>query len=663
MMRARAGDCRALATGRRVLEAPGGQSLFALAVSVLVLMAIAGCRDDANSRASTSERPNVLLITLDTTRADYLGCYGRTTARTPNLDRLAREGTRFAQCSTCTSLTAPSHASILTGQYPFVHGVRQNGRHRVAESTQTLAEVLKAQGYRTHAILAASVLNRHCGLDQGFDAYDDVPSVDGASNPFAERKAGDVSIAALAALRELGETPFFLWVHFYDPHYPYESSQKQAEPVARYEEEITRMDAGIGVIVDALDRAGIANRTLLVAVGDHGEGLGDHGESFHGYFAYETTLRVPLIVRGPRVSAGRVVESVVRTIDVAPTILAMLGAHSMSGVQGTSLAEAMQSNAPDLSLSAYAEALEGYYNFDLSPIRVLRTGSWKYALTPAPELYQLAEDPREERNRAADQADLAASLREQLRLFIAEAPPPPSADARAASLNAAERARLESLGYVHGEASADEGTTELDFFEPVGNDPKDFAQALDAYWQSFWLLHAHDFAGAEVLLRKVVDAMPASPRAHSDLAFVLQSQNRDDEAVREYETAMQADPDSTYALRMYTGLLVHTKRWDKAEERLRQLIAMDPTNSDAWYNMGVTLLALNRTEESREHLLQAAALAPSDPRPLNAIGVLHTQMGDLPRAAEWFRKALGVDPSHRKSQRDLERILRMMGQP
>jgi len=636
------------------------RSLFALAVPALVLMAIAGCRDDVDSRAPAGEKPNVLLITLDTTRADFLGCYGRATARTPNLDRLAREGTRFDQCSSCTSLTAPSHASILTGQYPFVHGVRQNGRHRVAESTQTLTKVLKAQGYRTHAIVAASVLNRHCGLDQGFDVYQDLPEAGTGTGPIAERRADAVCSDATQAIQQLAPGPFFLWVHFFDPHYPYESSRPDADSITRYEDEIARVDAAIGVILDCLRQSGVATRTLIVVVADHGEGLGEHGESFHGYFTYETTLRVPLLYHGVDVAPNHVVNALVRTIDIAPTILGLIDAPALREAQGVNLASLVRGGTTDPALAAYAESMEGHYNFNLSPLRALRIGVWKYVKAPRAELFHLAEDPHERNDQMSSQEDRAGAMREQLRNLIVEAPPPPSVQERTASLGAAERARLESLGYIQGAGPGNDLATELDTFAPGGPDPKDKAEAIEAYCQSVWALSWRDYPRAEQLLRKVVQGLPESARAHADLAYAMQRQDRIDEAILHYDEALRHEPTSTYVRKIYAGLFMQTKRWAEAEGQLKEVLTQDPTDSEAWHSMGVILAAQDRLDEAQIHLEQAVSLAPRDAQVRHALGVAYARAGEYAKAALEFRHVLEIDPGHARSREYLQRVQELM---
>ena len=397
-------------------------------VLALLLMvgawAIWGAFFRSSDRRTTlgAEALNVLLITLDTTRADHLGCYGRPISKTPNLDRMAREGTLFANCSTCSPLTLPSHSSIMTGTYPYVHGVRQNGTYRLTDGNVTLAEVLGEAGWRTGAAVASFVLNHRFGINQGFEVYRDVEAGGSVVPLAAERKGDQVCADAIEFLRSVGSSRFFLWVHFYDPHFPYVSIDQGHSPGA-YEDEIAFMDAQIGRLMDEIAALVLEEETLVVVVGDHGEGLAQHSEMFHGYFLYQTTLRVPLIFRCPgSVAAGHRIDAQVRTIDIAPTILDALARPPLEHAQGVSLVPLMAGEVEHPELAAYAEATDSLTQLTLSPLRSLSVGKWKYVLAPAPELYDLRADLQESENVIARHADVADRMREELRDLIAAAP-------------------------------------------------------------------------------------------------------------------------------------------------------------------------------------------------------------------------------------------------
>ena len=611
-------------------------------------------------------RLNVVLITLDTTRADYLGCYGQSGARTPTLDRLARDGVLFGHCTTSCSLTLPAHVSIMTGAYPFVHGARQNGTYRVAEANETLAEAFHAAGYATKATIAVSVLNRPYGLDQGFEEYHDVPPKSGADEGYVERPGDEVCTDALALLRKAAPGPFFLWVHFYDPHFPYISHGGDAtERTALYQGEIDFVDLQVGRLIDAVRDLGLEQQTLVIVVADHGEGLGQHGESYHSYFTHETTLHVPLICAWPgRIPAGRRVEAQVRTVDIAPTVLELAGVARLRQSQGVSLAPLLTGSATDLSLSAYAESLEAYFHFGLSPLRSLTAGGWKYVLAPAPELYHLAVDPGEQQDVISESPEIAAKLRAQLYSLVTEAPPPPPIEETIPAVGAADLIRLQSLGYTGGRsAESDPGTNEIALLDPRGEDPKDHVPVIDAYAQTVWTRDRGEFAQTEALLRQTIAAFPNAPHPRGDLAQILEIMERWDDALEECRQALALAPQDQVLQWRFAEVLLKAHRWTEAVDHLTAFLEQHPDDFEARYNLGVALASLRRFDEARGHLERALKENPRHPDALHALGLVCLETRQYREARDYFTKALEIDPSHAKARRDLERVQRIVGKP
>ncbi len=611
-------------------------------------------------------RLNVVLITLDTTRADYLGCYGRASAHTPHLDRLARDGVLFTRCTTSSSLTLPSHSSIMTGTYPFVHGVRQNATYRLADSNVTLAEVLKSAGYRTGAVLAASVLDRPYGLDQGFEEYRDVTTATGhRAEKIVERRGNQVCDDAQAMLRTWGSKPFFLWVHFFDPHYPYESSRGATDPSARYEDEIAFMDTQIGRLWDELTRLGLERHTLVVLVGDHGEGLGEHGESYHGYFTYETTVHVPLVFAGMGMQGvGRQVTAQVRTIDVAPTILDLAGVRPLEHAQGTSLRSLITGTTSDLALTAYAEALEGRFQFGLSALRSLSDGKRKFVLAPHQELYQVATDLGEQHNVITQIPEVAEEMHGKLYRTITDAPPPPPVEETVPTISAADLARLTTLGYAGGRATTQvTEQAEVDWFEPRGGDPKDYVTAIDAYAQSIWTKSRGDFVSAEAQLRQVIAALPNAIRPRSDLAEVLQLAGRLGDAAAEAGQALALAPEDLTVRWRYAEVLLRQRRWPEAIEQLRAFLDRQPDDFEAHYNLGIALASVREFDEARKHLERALARQPSHTAVLYALGRVASQQRRYQEAIDAFTKVLAIDPQHAEARAELARVRQALGRP
>lgn len=655
-----------------------------------------------------SDGLNVLLITLDTTRADHVSCYGPAPVRTPNLDRLAAQGARFAICRTCSPLTAPSHASIMTSTYPYVHGVRRNGTERLAEGNITLAETLRAAGLKAQATIASFVLNRLFGQAQGFDAYHDVAVHDTRDALHAERKGDEVCRDAQSMLRALARERFFLWVHFYDPHFPYESARGlDRASAAAYADEIAFMDQQVGHLLDTLDDLNLTRSTLVVIVGDHGEGLGAHGESQHGTFLYDTTLRVPLLMRCPgKIPAGRVVEAPVRTIDVAPTILDLVEVPRWEHAQGVSLVGMLRGEQAAAEVAAYAESLEAHANWELSILRSITMGEWKYILAPRAELYDLRADTGESRNLVLDQPQRAAGLRADLRQLLAEAPPLPDVDVDVV-LTPGEVALLESLGYVGSRRGPDvAAASELDRFEPQGGDPKDHVRVFELKAQSQFLIANRDYANAERLLREVQAAMPhvaetlvdlthvvleqgrlddaqglmnealslapADPnaaraalpnlsRVQSDIGRALQRAGRNDEAARAFERALAIDPDYPQTLRAYAEFLLYAARdFAGAARYLTRARDKLPDNVDVLHDLAIAQTALRQFDEAERYLTAALRLDPQAARLHQALGVLRLQQRRLPEAAQCFRKVLELDPESREAQQALQHVSQLM---
>ena len=354
-------------------------------------MLATGCGADSEPSATQVAPRNVVLITLDTVRADALGCYGQPLPTSPRIDRLAAEGVLFQQAVTSSPSTAPSHASILTGRQPYAHGVRSNVGYALPDESRTLAEALGAHGLRTHAEIAAPVLGRHTRLDRGFDRYRDLASFDVTLKTIElrdaegralrtqrqERPAEDITRRGLEFLREHREDAFFLWLHYFDPHASYEPPPRFAEMLANpYLAELRYVDEQVGRVVQEIARLGLKDQTLLVLTSDHGEGLGAHGEDTHSFFVYDSVMRVPLVLWGAKLPAGRRVGSLVRTVDIAPTVLDLLGAPPLPDIQGVSLRPLLAGDGDDLGLTAYGETAE------LAPL-------WAFA---RPRVERLAND-------------------------------------------------------------------------------------------------------------------------------------------------------------------------------------------------------------------------------------------------------------------------------
>jgi arylsulfatase A-like enzyme len=388
---------------------------------------------------------NLVVITLDTTRADHLGAYGFQSISTPNIDGLARDGVLFVQTSTAAPLTLPAHASLYTGRFPFGHGVRDNGDFALDPRHTTLAEVLKQHGYDTGAFVSSVVLASSRGLNQGFDSYrDDFASVPGG----LRRRADEVTDDALSWVTRVKSTRFFAWLHFYDAHAPYQPRSPHRESYAArpYDAAIAFMDEQVGRVLDFLRQGDLLDRTIVVVIADHGEGLGEHRETGHGIFVYDSVIRVPFIIRTPFAGLrARIVDDVTRSVDVMPTLLDLIGVTAPESIDGQSLIPLMTGKVRSLDLEAYSESLYPRLRFGWSDLRALRTGRFKVIAAPRPELYDLDRDPFEEHNVFDTEQALGERMIERLREM--ERAASESAPVRA-EIDAETAAKLASLGYV-----------------------------------------------------------------------------------------------------------------------------------------------------------------------------------------------------------------------
>ena len=570
-----------------------------------------------------AEGHNILLVTMDTTRVDALGCYGAANASTPHLDRLAQEGVRLTRCSTCSSLTLPSHASMLTGYYPFVHGLRNNGTRRLADSFDTLPEILKRAGYATGAEIASAVMNANYGLNQGFDTYQDVVT-DGRQDVYPQRRGDDICNAAIEQLRKLSQGKFFLWVHFYDPHDPYDPPGYVGPPGRpAYAAEITFMDTQIGRLIDELKRLGVDKKTLVALVSDHGEGLGDHGEGGHGYFVYETTVHVPFILWCPgTIPAGRTIDAVTRTVDVFPTLLELVGLSGPEDVHGVSLVSLLQGEIKDLAGTAYAESLTAHLRFGMAPLRSLSVDRYKYVWAPTPGLHDLLTDPDEMRNVIREYADIAHGAHSQLRTLVEQAPPAPSAQDAALGRDDSSLDAIRSMGYAGG-SGGEHIRSEIDIFEPVGADPRTHIEDINRDNEAILAMTREDYRTAETLLRQTLTAFPDSPKVIVDLAVSLAKMERLEESCDLLHRALELDPDAEKVRLAYAEYLLKAGRYDEALAQLDALLQNDPTDGLLWRNKGLAMFGKGNVEEATKLLEKAASLSPTDFRPIRGLALVH----------------------------------------
>ena len=567
--------------------------VFVVAFGFLSLSVwISGC--SRLDRSATRKARNLVLITIDTLRADHVGAYRYAHAQTPTLDALAKTGVRFDRAFAAAPITLPSHATILTGRYPPGHGARDNGM--AMSAVPTLATALKANGFKTAAFVAAFPLDHQFGLSRGFDVYSDRLGRDATGTPANERPASQVVDEAIAWLHSLASPPaqpappaFFLWLHVFEPHAPYGDPSDHRPVLDRYDQDIARADRELGRLLDAL---GSRTDTLVVAAGDHGEAFGEHGEYAHSIFVYDTTLRVPLIMNGPGLRAA-VVPDAVSLADVAPTAAHLLGA-TLADTNGIDVSAVFTGGALR-ARELYAESFAPLLEFGWAPLRALRSSTWKFIAAPRPELFDLEHDSAELVNVVAGHESVARTLEQHVN-HVSGA----SLSAGTGQLNPGAAARLRALGYVAG-GGANRGSTDRP-------DPKDRRELAARIAQ----VTSGELEGDALIaaLEGIVRDDPGNGQAHLRLGYA----------------------------RLQTGDCA------RAEPAFRAAVASQVPTADVYLGLA-TCLGRRRDLAGAEHALaEAQRLEPDNPVVIANVGILQASKGNLPAAIDALTQAITADP-------------------
>jgi len=606
-----------------------------------LLVFLGACRHAPEQARLEPRDANVLLITLDTTRADHLSCYHPGKAKTPHLDALAARGVRFAHATAQVPLTLPSHACIMTGAYPPVHGLRDMGGFVLNPSHPTIASLAHAAGSATAAFVGSRAVARLFGLSQGFDTYDDDmgPQTEEGKLPgvFAERRATVVTDRALDWLKQNGQRKFFLWAHYYDPHAPYDPPEPYKRQYAKspYDGEIAYMDEQVGRLLDGLDQMGLASRTLIIAMADHGESLGEHGEAAHGIFLYDATLHIPLMIAGPDVPQGKVIEDQVRSIDIHPTVMEFLHLAPSPEAQGVSLWPLLGQGTHVRSGYSYGETLYPRTYMGWSELRAMRTDGWKYILAPHPELYDLRRDPGELKNLIA-QHPVDADQFQKLVWKIAGTQGK-AENLTTVPLDEKTRRELESLGYVGGA-----GSREIQLGSDAA-DPKDRIPVLELTQRAEAFLEAGDNARAAQTMEQAVRLDPGNPRARIELGAAYERAGQLDQAVKAYEDGIKLHMLTETFYARLGKLYLRLHKLDKALDAMTQARQTDPTNLDNLRNLGTAELQVGRVDEA-ERAFKAIVLQDDHfSGAYNGLGLVAIQRGDADAARHDFEKAIELN--------------------
>jgi choline-sulfatase len=579
---------------------------------------------------------SIVLISVDTLRADHLGCYGYRKIRTPHLDSLAKGGTLFGQVESPVPMTLPAHVSLLSSTNPNVHGVRENGQ-QVPHRIVTLPAVLKAKGYRTAAFIGGYVLDARFGMNEGFEVYDSpfhIRPDAGEEPPEVKRPADAVLSTAAQWIKTKSERPFFAFIHLYDVHQPYSHGT--------YDGEISYVDEAIGRFEQSLSAGKILEDAIVILTSDHGESLGEHGEETHGYFIYQSTLWVPLLIHWPAGAskyAARVNEPA-SLIDVAPALLDFLGMPAPAQFQGHSLLRLFSPGSP-ASEPLYAESLYARDHMGCSPLRSIRIGGYKYIEAPKPELYDLETDPGETQNRYDRDRDVATRMRARLASFQQGDRQPAQGPA-----NPEVIARLRSLGYLSGGAP---GTNS-------GADPKDRLQSYLRYGRAIRFANTGHLPEAIQEFQGVLGENDRNTSARFYLAVCYYRSRRLDDAVKALNATLAISPDYPPAEELLGTISLVKEDFVRARQQFAHLATIDPANFGAHFNLGILAVREGRTEEALREL-QAAERADTSSGPAHAaLGSLYYARGDWSRAKDELGQALAINPNDEASRKTLEQL-------
>jgi arylsulfatase A-like enzyme/Flp pilus assembly protein TadD len=610
--------------------------------------------------AEAKPAPNVVVITIDTLRADHLGCYGDKEIRTPNIDALASEGARFERAYTPVPVTLPAHTVIFTGTYPMHSGMHDFSGNKLNPGQDTLASVLKQHGYVTGAVIGSAVLDSRFGLNQGFDFYYDHFDFNRLQESNLEEMERPGNVVADVALDWLGKNrnnKFFLWIHLYDPHYPYRPPAPYSEEYKErpYDGEIAFADAQVGRLVTFLKANALYRNTIIVLSGDHGESLGEHGEQHHGFFIYNATLHVPVIIRLPGNSTPRVVPDLVSLADLMPTVLQALKFDVPSQVQGFNLLPLMSAKNAEEARSLYAETYLPRLHFNWSELRAVETDKYHFIDAPKPELYDLSKDPGETQNLYAQKSAVSDELRARLTALVSQFTAGPEL-AQKTGLDPALMERLKSLGYAGFSGGGDPTITDRSL-----PDPKDRIQAYESISDAIAESQHGQYESSADKLTAALKTDPNSVPVHYLLGLDYYRMRQYPRAVEELRQVLKLSPD--YALAAFNLGLAYARTGDldQAILALKHALELDGSNFSAAYNLGVAYSQKEMVPEALAAFRQTVALAGDYAPGHRSLGELLLYQGQVDESLVELRRAAELDPRDPKIHMALAKALAAKG--
>jgi arylsulfatase A-like enzyme/Flp pilus assembly protein TadD len=651
---------------------------FACALSCACVLSQIALTETQLPRGERNIRPNVVLITIDTVRADHLGCYGYSKIRTPTLDLLAHDGILFERAIAQVPLTWPSHTAILTGTYPFQNGIQDFTGQPLDPRFRSVAQAFQKNGYATGAVVSAYVLDRLWGLARGFDFYDDAFSPEAFQQKdigLVDRKAGESVTHAIRWLTSDWQRtaahrhPFFLWLHLYDPHSPYDPPEPYRTEYRDhlYDGEIAYADHELGRLIAWLKERHLYQSSLIVALSDHGESLGEHGEQEHGFFVYNSTLRVPLIVKPPALSGLRPGKSgtPVETVAVAPTLLHL--ARLKDEIEQQFIAPDLIWQKQGAESVVYSETFYPFNSFGWSPLHSVETERYHFVDAPRPELYEVAADPEEKNNLAPEQTAVVAVLKDKLHNLL-ELKPFTQASDSSSGISPDALEKLRALGYVayHSPVSPDAIARGLP-------DPKDKLEEFNAILQAEDAIHADNIAQGEALLARVGQQDPSLYIVPFLLGETAAREKDWAKSAQEFKRCLELNPNFDQAMTGLARALFSLGQTEEAKQWARKALKFNPSNYKAWYELGsiesrddkaaaigdyekavaiqanfaplrrdLGMLYFEQQNYSAavKNLAKAAELGVNDALLFNYLGICYDRIGQLSKAVDTYRHAL-----------------------
>jgi arylsulfatase A-like enzyme/Tfp pilus assembly protein PilF len=677
---------------RRAFRRPPWPALLAL---LLLVYACGDRRSGLGSlpRGVHAADLNLVVVTLDTTRVDRIGCYGAKDVATPRLDALAARGVRFDAAVSPMPLTLPAHCTLFTGLLPGAHGVRDNGGFKLSAEHVTLAEVLKERGFATGGFVSAFVLDHRWGIAQGFDHYFDdfdLKQEEKLSMGEIQRPGNETLDKALEWIRGVKDRRFFAWIHLYDPHSPYDPPEPYKSRYAGrpYDGEIAWTDELVGRLTDALDGLDLTKKTVIAVLADHGESLGEHGEHGHGYFVYEQVTHIPFVLATPYSGTRAVVVgSVVRSIDIAPTLLDLLALPGALKGAGESVVPQVAGSSTPVG-DGYSESYYARFHYGWSELRAVRTKRWHFIEAPKAELYDLEKDPGESANLATKELGVVERLRGTLAEFERESIATLAATAPVEEDEETLR-RLASLGYVGGTAVTD-GKSWRDLPDPKDRLPvynrlnkireivkegktdeaipllesviAEAPEVIDAYYTlGNCFYKKRSFVEAASYYRKTLELRPDHDYAMIGLADTLVAQGKVDDAIAGYDHFLKQDPDNAQILYRLAQVQLDAGRDDAAAANFRKTLAVEPDTARAEVGLGVVFFHDNKPAEAKAALARALAIDPKARWARYNMALIAESEGATPEALADYRAEIDAYPDAFKAHFNLGRLLGKSG--